>query len=75
MPSGISYNSEILSFIVNNSQFHCYMFCGEIVSISRKNKEKEERTVGICAGTYSHFDIDNGATLEMQWDTEQSNFC
>lgn len=77
MPSGISYisyNNEIVSFIVNNSQFHCYMFCDEIASISRKNKDKEERTVGICAGMYRHFYIDDGVTLEMHWDTEQCYF-
>lgn len=50
------------------------MFCDEVASIKKKNKDKEERTVGICAGMYSHFDTDNRATLEMHWDTGESNF-
>lgn len=50
------------------------MFCDEIASIKKDNKDKEERTVGICAGMYSHFDTDNRATLEMHWDTGESNF-
>lgn len=70
----LAVTNEIVSFIVNNSQFHCCMFCDEIASIKKDNKDKEERTVGICAGKYSHFDTDNRATLEMHWDTGESNF-
>lgn len=69
-------NEIICSFIVNNGQFHCYRFYDDTTSTSRKkNKDKEERAEGICAGMHNHFEVDNEMTLEMHWDIGNDNFC
>lgn len=59
-----------LSIIVSSTVTDSTM----IPPLLQGKKDKEEKAEGICAGTHSHFDIDNEVTLEMHWDIGDDNF-